>query len=194
MNDRLPANTVVLGFGNLIRSDDGVGIHAVQRLQSDPRITAEVLVLDGGTLGLDLLSYVSDARRLLVLDAVNIDAAPGTVVRINVQELESLPGGGSVHLLGLADLLAALRITAQPIDEVVLLGVQPESTEWGTSLSPSVAAAVDELVRAATVQLSDWAVPGYAKSGQGCSYKENFHKENFHADLCDAFPMDIFGS
>jgi hydrogenase maturation protease len=156
MNGPHPASTVVLGLGNMIRSDDGVGIHAIQRLQSDLRVSDEVLVLDGGTLGLDLLAYVSGARRLLVLDAVDVGARPGTVVRINAQELESLPGGGSVHLLGLSDLLAALRITAQPIEEVILLGVQPENTEWGLSLSPPVAAAVDKLVQAAVAQVFAW--------------------------------------
>ena len=152
-----PASTIVLGLGNLIRSDDGVGIHAVQLLQSNPQVPDDVLVLDGGTLGLDLMTYVLGARRLLVLDAVDVGVPAGTVVRINAQELESLPGGGSVHLLGLADLLAALRITGQPIEEVILLGVQPENTEWGTSLSPPVAAALHELVQAAAVQLSVWA-------------------------------------
>jgi hydrogenase maturation protease len=157
MSGSHPANTIVLGLGNLIRSDDGVGIHAVQQLRSNPQVRDDVLVLDGGTLGLDLLTYVSGARRLLVLDAVDVGVPAGTVVRIKAQELESLPGGGSVHLLGLADLLAAVRITGQSIEEVILLGVQPENTEWGTSLSPPVAAALHELVHAAAVQLSVWA-------------------------------------
>jgi hydrogenase maturation protease len=152
-----PANTIVLGLGNLIRSDDGVGIHAVQQLRSNPQVPDGVLVLDGGTLGLDLLTYVSGARRLLVLDAVDVGAPAGTVVRINAQELGSLPGGGSVHLLGLADLLAAVRITGHPIEEVILLGVQPENTDWGTLLSPPVAASLHEVVQAAAVQLSMWA-------------------------------------
>lgn len=156
MNGPHPASIVVLGLGNMVRSDDGVGIHALQRLKSDLRINNEVLVLDGGTLGLDLLAYVSGARRLLVLDAVDVGALPGTIVRINAQELESLPGAGSVHLLGLTDLLAALRITAQPIEEVILLGVQPENTEWGLSLSPPVAAAVDKLVHTAVAQVLAW--------------------------------------
>ena len=151
-----PANTIVLGLGNLIRSDDGVGIHAVQQLRSNTHVPDDVLVLDGGTLGLDLMTYVLGARRLLVLDAVDVGAPAGTVIRIPAQELKSLPGSGSVHLLGLADLLAALLITGQPIEEVILLGVQPENTEWGTSLSPPVAAALHELVQAAAMQLSMW--------------------------------------
>jgi hydrogenase maturation protease len=77
MSGSPPASTIVLGLGNMIRSDDGVGIHALQRLEFDPRVSDDVLVLDGGTLGLDLLTYVSGARGLLVMDAVDVGAPAG---------------------------------------------------------------------------------------------------------------------
>ena len=151
--------TVVLGLGSLIRSDDGVGVHAVQRLQADGRVPADVQLLDGGTLGLTLLNHVSGARRLLVIDAVDLGAPAGTFVRLEGEELRGMPGSGSVHQLGVADLLAALRITGQEPDEVVVLGIQPASTDLGASLSPSVVAALDQIIEAAVAQLSKWLQP-----------------------------------
>jgi hydrogenase maturation protease len=151
--------TVVLGLGSLIRSDDGVGVHAVQRLQTDSRVPADVQLLDGGTLGLTLLNHVSGARRLLVIDAVDVGAAAGTLLRLEGEELRGIPGSGSVHQLGFADLLAALRITGQEPEEVVVLGIQPGSTDLGTSLSVCVSEALQQVVEAAIAQVSKWSQP-----------------------------------
>jgi len=159
MTDLNPATTVVLGMGNLIYSDDGVGVHAVQRLQADRRVPADVLLLDGGTMGLTLLNHVSGARRLLVLDAVDIGAPAGTLVRMEGQDLRGMPGSGSVHLLGFADLLAALRITGQEPEDVVVLGIQPGSTDLGTSLSVCVSEALQQVIEAAIAQVSKWSQP-----------------------------------
>ena len=153
------ATTVVLGLENLIHSDDGVGVHAVQRLQADGRVPADVQLLDGGTLGLMLLNHVGGARRLLVIDAVDVGAPAGTLVRLEGEELRGMPGSGSVHQLGFADLLAALRITGQEPDELVVLGIQPGSTELGASLSASVADALNQVIEAAIAQLSKWLQP-----------------------------------
>jgi len=153
------ATTVVLGLGNLIRSDDGVGVHAVQRLLADCRVPADVQLLDGGTLGLMLLNHVGGARRLLVIDAVDVGAPAGTLVRLEGKEVRGMAGSGSVHQLGFADLLAALRITGQEPDELVVLGIQPGSTELGASLSASVADALNQVIEAAIAQLSKWFQP-----------------------------------
>ncbi len=151
--------TVVLGMGNLIHSDDGVGVHAVQRLQTDRRVPANVLLLDGGTLGLALLNRVSGVRCLLVIDAVDTGSPAGTRVRMEGKELRGMPGSGSVHQLGFADLLAALSITGQEPEELVVLGVQPASTDVGALLSPPVAAILDEVIEAAMAQLWKWCPP-----------------------------------
>ena len=148
-----PVTCVVLGLGNTLHSDDGVGPQALEKLRSDPRVPADVSLIEGGTLGLELLTYIWDCSYLLVLDAVDVGQPPGTLVRMSSQELQTLPGKGSVHQLGLADLLVALRILANRTPEVVLLGVQPASIEWGTELSPAVGAALDSLVDAAVTEL-----------------------------------------
>ena len=147
------AETVVLGLGNVLHADDGVGVQVVRRLREDARVPGDVSLIEGGTLGLELLSYVPECSHLIVIDAVEIGRAPGTVVLMSRDEVNALPGQSSVHQLGLGDLLVALKILAQKRPEVVLVGVQPASMEWSTELSPPVAAAMDLLVDAAIEEL-----------------------------------------
>lgn len=149
--------TIVVGVGNTIHSDDGAGVHALERLQHDPRLPGDVTLIDGGTFGIELLGYLSECSRLLLLDAVEIGQQAGTVVRMNGDELRGFPCGASVHQLGVADLLATLPLVSETPRETVLLGVQPASTDWGTELSPPVAAALGPLVDAAVEQLLQWA-------------------------------------
>jgi hydrogenase maturation protease len=148
-----PSTCVVLGLGNTLHSDDGIGPQAIEKLKNDSRVPEDVTLIEGGTLGLELLTYIWDCSYLLVLDAVDVGQPPGTLVRMSGEELHTLPGKGSVHQLGVADLLVALRILAQRPPEVVLLGVQPASTEWGTELSPAVAAVLPALADAAIAEV-----------------------------------------
>ena len=147
------ANTVVLGLGNILHRDDGVGPQAIKRLRGDPRIPPDVSLIEGGTLGLELLSYVWDCSRLVVIDAVDVGEPPGTIVRMSGEELNSLPGKSSVHQLGVSDLLVALRVLGQHQPTVVLVGLQSADTSWSTELSPPIAAAMDLLVDVAVQEL-----------------------------------------
>jgi len=156
MRASLSSDTVVVGVGNSILSDDGIGVHAARLLESDPRLPPSVTILDGGTIGLELLPYVSDASRVLFLDAVNSDSAPGTLARMTGKELLGTAGGCSAHQMGVADLIAALFLVAGIPQEIVVLGVQPACTDWGTTLTPNVAAALGPLVEAAMAQLQLW--------------------------------------
>jgi hydrogenase maturation protease len=156
MRDSLASDTVVIGVGNTILSDDGVGVHAARKLQADPRVPAGVTILDGGTLGLELLPYAADASRLLLLDAVNTGEAPGTLTRMTASDVLATSAGQSVHQLGVADLIAALALVATRPQEIVVLGVQPANTDWGASLSPEVDAALPHVVNAALAQLRLW--------------------------------------
>lgn len=149
--------TLVLALGNPIRSDDGVGIAALRLLEKDPRVPSAVELLEGGTKGLELVSYIAGMFRLLVLDAVDVDAAAGTIVSVRGSEMRALPGNGNVHDLALADILNALRLMGQEPPEVVLLGMQPGTTELGTSLSKSVESSLLDFVDASIAQLSYWA-------------------------------------
>ena len=156
MSDRQSTQIRVLALGNLMRTDDAAGMLALRRLAQDCRLPADIDLIEGGTLGLDLLHAVYGVSHLLVLDAVDTGGVPGELKRIEGPELAQLPTSKSVHLLGLSDLINALRLMGAPEMEVVLLGVQPGSTDWGTALTPAVEASQADLVEVALAQLEQW--------------------------------------
>jgi hydrogenase maturation protease len=149
--------TLVLGLGNLVHSDDGLGVHAIQALQRDPSVPPDVTLMDGGTQGLALLPHISAYQRLLVIDALDVGEAPGTLVRLEGDALKHLPGKASVHQLGFADLLVALELLGELPEQIVLLGIQPLSIDWGVELTPLVREALDRVPGLVMQQLSSWA-------------------------------------
>jgi hydrogenase maturation protease len=163
----LLAKYVVLGLGNTLHSDDGVGPRAIELLKSDSRLPEDITLIEGGTLGLELLTYVWDCSYLLVLDAVDTGLRPGTLVRMSGEGLDALPSRGSVHQLGVADLLVALRALARQQPKVVLLGVQPATTDWDTELSPPVEAAMGSLIEATITELRNQVQAGATTPGTG---------------------------
>jgi hydrogenase maturation protease len=148
---------LVLGLGNLVHADDGAGVHAIERLRSDSRVPSGAVLLDGGTQGLGLLSYISGFQRVLVIDAVDVGETPGTVVRFDGKLLDGLPGKASVHQLGFADMMNALKLLGELPEELVVFGVQPLSTEWRADLTPPVSEGLDGLIVAVIEQLESWA-------------------------------------
>lgn len=146
----------VLGLGNLVHTDDGVGVHAIQELQRDPRVRSNAVLLDGGTQGLSLLPHIAGFPRLLVIDAVDVGEKPGTVVRFDGKALDGLPGKASIHQLGFADMMIALKLMGDDLPELVVMGVQPLSTEWSAELSEPVKDALPALIDAVIGQLEVW--------------------------------------
>ena len=153
------STTLVLGLGNILLGDEGVGIRVVERLQARYDLPDEVQVLDGGTLGLDLLPYVEDADRLLVVDAMELGAEPGTIARLEGKEVPAYLGVKvSPHQVGLADLMAVTRLRGQFPSELVLWGVQPAVIAVGIDLSPVVEAQVEPLVEKVVAELQQWDI------------------------------------
>ncbi|MGA7522918.1 MAG: HyaD/HybD family hydrogenase maturation endopeptidase [Acidobacteriaceae bacterium] len=152
----MKARIVVLGLGNLMRTDDAVGMLAVEQLRADTRVPAAVSLVDGGTLGLDLLHPLDGATHLLALDAIDAGAVPGALLRFAGEAIADLPVAKSVHLLGFSDLIGAMRLTGSAPAEIVVLGVQPEATGWGTQLTSRVEAALPELIGSALAQVERW--------------------------------------
>jgi len=160
--DRSHIDTLVLGVGNLLLSDEGVGLRVVERLVTSYQIPEEVQALDGGTLGLDLLHYleVADGRpveNLLIVDAVEMDEEAGTLLRMEGDEVPSfLSIKMSPHQVGIPDMLFAAKLRDLYPPNVVLWGVQPGSLEVGLDLSPPVAAQVDVLLEKVLEELARW--------------------------------------
>ncbi|MGA8108459.1 MAG: HyaD/HybD family hydrogenase maturation endopeptidase [Acidobacteriaceae bacterium] len=149
----------VLGLGNLMRVDDAVGMLALEAMRVDPRLPASIHLIEGGTLGLELLHPLEGVTHLLALDAIDTGAAPGTLLRFGSDALADLPAGKSVHLLGFSDLIGAMRLMGTVPGEIVVLGVQPKRIAWGTELSSTVEAALPRLLQAAFAQIEEWTGP-----------------------------------
>ena len=150
---------LVLGIGNLVMSDDGVGVKVVQQLQRLYRFAENVEIMDGGTLGLDLLPKLEGINHLIVVDAVETGRKPGTCVRLTGEELPiALETKVSPHQMGLKDLLSVARLLGHSPREMVLIGVQPGSIEMGTELTAEVEATVDSLIQNVLNELGSWGI------------------------------------
>ena len=151
------SHTLVLGVGNLIQSDDGVGIHAIRRLQALAELPNGVEVVDGGTMGLELLHCLEGIDNLVVVDAVDRGLAPGALVRMAGEQVPAyLSLKLSPHQIGLPDLLFAAKLRDLYPQQVVIWGIQPATIEMGLALSPAVAAQVDALVQEVLEEIAQW--------------------------------------
>jgi len=140
---------LVLGLGNVLLADDGVGAAALDRLERDYRIPPEVRLVEGGTLGLSLLDEIAEAAHVILVDAVATDAPPGTLVRLDGAEvIDAVRDRLSVHQVGVADLLNAARLIGRYPSSVVLLGLVPGLIGLGVGRTREVDAAIDALVSA----------------------------------------------
>jgi hydrogenase maturation protease len=154
-----PGPAVVIGVGNILLHDDGVGVRVVEELQllahHDPQLVPTgTRLVDGGTMGLDLLRMVQGARSLLLLDAVNFDEAPGTVSVLRGDAIVGAGGrGGGATSGSVGELLAVARLMGWLPDPVSLVGVQVGDTRFGVGLSPQVEAALPGAVEAARAEL-----------------------------------------
>jgi hydrogenase maturation protease len=146
--------TLVVGLGNPLRGDDGIGVRVAQALIARP-LPAGVEVVDGGTQGLALVNLLEDRRRAILVDAANVGRAPGEFVRFTPDEVKLLGEGRglSIHEAGLRDVLLLAEVLGVLPAQVVILGVQPANLEWDQDLSPAVQAALPELVAAVLEEL-----------------------------------------
>lgn len=157
---------LVLGLGNVLLSDEGLGVWVAEAVGRRFEFPGAVTVLDGGTLGLDLLPRLEGVGRLLLVDAVKLGHVPGTIVRLERDEVSAtLDHKLSPHQIGVQDLLAAARLMGLEPPDLVLLGMEPECLEPGTGFSPSVTEALPRLEARVLDELRRWGVPGRPREG-----------------------------
>lgn len=148
---------LVLGVGNLLLSDDGAGIHLAQTLQNGD-LPENVVVLDGGTIGLNLLPDIEQCDCLLVMDAARFGGMPGewSVFRDGDMDAHLSRARTSVHEVALSDLLDAARLGGTLPKRRVLVGIQPENIDWGLEPTETVAAVLPEVLAFIRKQLRSW--------------------------------------
>lgn len=146
---------VVLGVGNTILADEGVGVRVVEALERDYVLPEGVVAIDAGTSGMEMLEDLSDLDFLLVVDAIAAGKTPGDLVKLSGDEVPVFFRRNlSPHGIGLSDVLASLEFLGAEPKETVILGVQPVSLELSTELTPTIAARVPELVAQVVAELS----------------------------------------
>jgi hydrogenase maturation protease len=162
---------ILLGLGNILLSDEGLGVHAVRALERQYYFPEEVRLVDGGTLGLDLLPWIEGVEKAPFIDALNLQQEPRTVA---VMEDEAVPSylspKLSFHHLGLPDLLFASKLTGTMPVKVALIGMQPERIEVGLTLSPTVAGNFGKLLKGVLEKLREWGVDFREKPWQEAAH------------------------
>ena len=147
--------TLVLGIGNILLRDEGVGVRIVEAIEERYRLPPDVDLLDGGTAGMDLLHILTEYDRLIVCDAINSKAAPGTIVALTDEEVPAyFRTLMSPHQLGLSEVLATLQLLGRGPRSVTLFGVVPEDLALGTELSPTLRGALDQVVDRVMAELA----------------------------------------
>ena len=137
--------TLVLGIGNTLLSDEGIGVHVTQQLQSMLPLSDDIEILDGGTLSFTLASPIEDADALIVVDAAQLKSAPGTLKVFEGEAMDAFLFGNrksSVHEVSLTDLMSIAMLTGHWPERRALVAIQPEKVDWGDYPTPQVAAAV----------------------------------------------------
>ena len=160
--------TLVIGLGNPLLGDDGVGLAALQRLAA-LTFAPPVELLDGGVWGLALLPEIERAGALLLLDAVQGDRGPGAIYSLDAEHIPRLFGGKlSPHQVDVRELLALAELRGALPHRLHVVGVQPAAMNYGDDLSPAAAAAVDDMVLAACGVLECW---GHERRGDVCKFQ-----------------------
>ena len=154
------AEVVVLGLGNILMEDEGIGVHAVNHLEKNYRFTPEIEIVDGGTSGLDLLPFFGPEKSILLIDAVNFNMDPGTVgVLEDDAILAQLDPKISMHHLGLSDLISISELTDRKAKKMTLLGIQPESMEnLDLEMTDTIKSVFNKVIDNALRILDEWGV------------------------------------
>ncbi len=157
-------NIAVFGIGNILLSDDGVGIHVLHKLQNEYNFSPSIELIDGGTKGLDLLPLFENRDKVLILDAANFKKEPGTIDTVEGDNIPSfLSTKLSVHQIGLPDMLYAAKLMNIMPQETCLIGMQPLSMETSTDMSEIVSERMDAFIDRVVEKLSEWGVEAVSR-------------------------------
>lgn len=155
---------LVMGVGNTLMQDDGVGIEVTRALAGQPGLHPSVKLIDGGTIGLALLPEIEDADAVIVVDASELGAPAGTLDVFHNEEIDALLSGKrrTVHEVALLDLFAAAAIGGRLPAQRTLVAIQPQCTDWGSGCTEPVRAAAAQACTLIGNLVNDWTREGVA--------------------------------
>ncbi len=152
-------HTLILGIGNTLLTDEGIGIHVLHALQPTLADADDITLMDGGTLSFTLAGPIEEADALIVVDAANIKAPPGEWRLFLGEEMDAFLMGNrksTVHEVGLTDLRAIAILAGHWPEKRALVAIQPEIVDWGEQATPAVAASIPPVCAAIHELLKDW--------------------------------------
>jgi hydrogenase maturation protease len=141
-----PQKIVILGVGNLLLSDEGVGVHVANKFMKI-KLPPEVSVVEGGTDGFRLLNVITEADWLIVIDAVRGGAEPGSIYRFDIDDVRSCPPGfkTSVHQIGILEVIDLSELIGRK-PHTTIIGIEPKSLEMGMELTPEIKSKVPRII------------------------------------------------
>ncbi len=157
MNDRGAGGVLVIGLGNPIMADDGLGLAALERLRQGWCLPESVRLVDGGTWGMNLLPLIEEAERIVFLDAIDAGLPVGAPVLLEREELPRLFSHKlSAHQIDLREVLAVAELRGTLPPDLVAIGLQPGRLEMFSGLSPELECRLDELLTTVLERLERW--------------------------------------
>lgn len=149
----------VLGVGNILMQDEGFGVRVVEQLLRQYSFPENVQVLDGGTLGMELLRFLVGTDKLILVDAVSGGLPPGSFYQFNHNEVKAyFKEKVSMHELGIQDVLEVMEVLEKPAKEIRIAGVQPLTIDIGLEMTPIVAETVEPVAEKVLAILREWQV------------------------------------
>jgi hydrogenase maturation protease len=162
--------TIVIGLGNILLKDEGIGVHAVNAIRERYTFSPELELIDGGTLGLDLLHFFEGTDRILIVDAVDFKKDPGSIGVIEDDNIPStLFAKLSVHHIGLSDVLFAAKLLDITPAKLRLIGIQPQSLEVGLDMTECISGKMEDLIDTIIETLREWNIECVLRSPQKLS-------------------------
>lgn len=167
---RAGSDVLVLGVGNILWADEGFGVRCVEAFGRAWRVPDTVELMDGGTQGLALVNELSEAKRILIFDAVDAGLKPAELVTVRGEDVPKFSVGRkvSLHQTSMMELLALAEFMGGTPDAITLIGCQPvELEDYGGGLTPKVAAQVEGAIQKAADELRSWGISLDPASGDG---------------------------
>ncbi|MDX9714589.1 MAG: HyaD/HybD family hydrogenase maturation endopeptidase [Dissulfurispiraceae bacterium] len=157
----------VIGLGNILMMDEGIGVMIAKKLGQRIKCDPEVEFFDGGTKGLELMPYIEGREKILVIDAVDFGRDPGYIGVLRNDEIPAaLQSKMSVHNIGLADIMFVLKLSGIQPSEICLLGIQPKKIELGLEPTEEINSKIPQLIEYAVDILREWNIECVSLSPQ----------------------------